>query len=55
MNCIFFKYLKRAGLLSEKSIVMPNEASKEDLLMVHHRKYLRSLKVRFKLALRQKC
>lgn len=40
-----FNYLKTAGLITEKSVTKPNAATKEDLLNIHSKKYLKSLKV----------
>jgi histone deacetylase 11 len=40
-----FKLLKTAGLVDESRIAVPNEATKEDLLVVHTKKYLKSLNV----------
>nr|BAW19565.1 histone deacetylase 11 [Gnatocerus cornutus] len=45
-----FKYIKSAGLLSEDAVAVPNEATEEDLLVVHTKKYLRSLKCSFNVA-----
>ncbi|RZB77479.1 histone deacetylase 11, partial [Asbolus verrucosus] len=45
-----FKYLKTAGLVGEDTIAVPNEATKEDLLVVHSKKYLKSLKCSFTVA-----
>lgn len=33
-------------MISQKTVVVPNEATNEHLLMVHKKKYLKSLKVR---------
>lgn len=38
------KFLVSAGVLEEKRVVEPKEASKDDLLVVHSEKYLNSLK-----------
>lgn len=38
-----FQLLKNAELINESTIVTPNEATKEDLLVVHTKKYLCSL------------
>ncbi|KAJ8927171.1 hypothetical protein NQ314_020447 [Rhamnusium bicolor] len=38
-----YKYLKESGLINKKTVVVPNEATKEDLLMVHTKKYLKKL------------
>lgn len=40
-----FQFLKEEGLINEKTVVVPNEATKEDLLMVHSKKYLKKLNV----------
>ena len=40
-----FKFLKTACLINEDTIAVPNEATEEDLLVVHTKKYLKSLKV----------
>lgn len=45
-----FKILSDSGMISKKTVVMPNEAKKEHLLMVHKKKYLKSLKCSFKVA-----
>lgn len=39
------QYLKKSGYVKEKNIVQPKEASKTDLLVVHTKRYLQSLKV----------
>ncbi|XP_063236332.1 histone deacetylase 11 [Bacillus rossius redtenbacheri] len=39
-----FQYLKEAGVIDETAVVKPNEASDEDLSVVHTRQYLDSLK-----------
>ncbi|KAJ8922675.1 hypothetical protein NQ315_007707 [Exocentrus adspersus] len=38
-----YKFLNEEGLVNEKTVVVPKEASKEDLLMVHSKKYLKKL------------
>lgn len=45
-SCISFcfKILKREGLVDEQTIVQPNIAGKDDLLVVHTKEYLKSLK-----------
>lgn len=45
-----FKILNDSGMISKKTVVVPNEAKKEHLLMVHRKKYLKSLKCSFKVA-----
>ncbi|KAF2901613.1 hypothetical protein ILUMI_04570 [Ignelater luminosus] len=45
-----FEFLKKAGLINENTIVKPNEATKEDLLVVHTKKYIRSLKCSLNVA-----
>lgn len=42
-----FRFLKNAGLFDEDTIVKPNEASNRDLMVVHTKKYIRSLNVGF--------
>lgn len=44
-----FKYLKNSGLINDETVSVPNEATAEDLLIVHTKKYLKSLKVGFLL------
>jgi histone deacetylase 11 len=39
-----FRYLTEAGMLTENNFVRPNEATREDLLVVHTKSYLNSLK-----------
>ncbi|XP_023016022.2 histone deacetylase 11 isoform X1 [Leptinotarsa decemlineata] len=39
-----YKILKQSGLIDKKTVVVPNEATEEDLLMVHTKKYLKRLK-----------
>ncbi|XP_054265341.1 histone deacetylase 11 isoform X2 [Macrosteles quadrilineatus] len=39
-----FQYLKEEGLVTEDSIAKPKEATETDLLLVHTKKYLNSLK-----------
>ncbi|VEN50647.1 unnamed protein product [Callosobruchus maculatus] len=39
-----YKLLRENGLINKKTVVVPNEATREDLLMVHTKKYLKSLK-----------
>nr|CAD7203368.1 unnamed protein product [Timema douglasi] len=39
-----FQYLKDAGLVNEETVSKPNEATVEDLLLVHTKQYLDSLK-----------
>lgn len=41
------QYLKEYDLVDEERIVKPRKASKEDLLLVHTKSYLSSLKVIF--------
>lgn len=43
--CNIFQYLKDANLITDGCIVNPKEARKNDLLVVHTKKYLKSLKV----------
>ncbi|XP_018565270.1 histone deacetylase 11 [Anoplophora glabripennis] len=38
-----YKFLNEEGLINEKTVVVPNEATKEDLLMVHSKRYLKKL------------
>lgn len=45
-----FRYLKRAGLITEETIAKPKEATKSDLLIVHSKKYLRSLRCSLNVA-----
>ncbi|XP_063913452.1 histone deacetylase 11 [Zophobas morio] len=45
-----FKFLKTACLINEDTIAVPNEATEEDLLVVHTKKYLKSLKCSFNVA-----
>ncbi|KAB0799618.1 hypothetical protein PPYR_07498 [Photinus pyralis] len=45
-----FQHLKKAGLIDEDTVTKPNEASKEDLLVVHTKKYLRSLQYSLNVA-----
>ncbi|XP_076274483.1 histone deacetylase 11 isoform X1 [Rhynchophorus ferrugineus] len=45
-----FKILSDCGMITKKTVVVPNEAKKEHLLMVHKKKYLKSLKCSFKVA-----
>lgn len=41
----FFQHLKKAGLITDETITEPNEATEEDLLVVHTKNYLKSLNV----------
>lgn len=41
-----FEFLKNAGLVSEERVVEPKEASNRDLMVVHTKKYIKSLNVR---------
>uniref|UniRef100_A0AAR5QDP5 Histone deacetylase 11 n=1 Tax=Dendroctonus ponderosae TaxID=77166 RepID=A0AAR5QDP5_DENPD len=45
-----FKILTDSGMISHKTVVVPNEAKNEHLLLVHKKKYLKSLKCSFKVA-----
>ncbi|CAG9762833.1 unnamed protein product [Ceutorhynchus assimilis] len=45
-----FQFLSDSGMISKKTVVVPNEAKKEHLLMVHKKKYLKSLQCSFKVA-----
>lgn len=45
-----FQFLKKAGLINETTIIKPNEATKEDLLVVHSKKYISSLKCSLNVA-----
>ncbi|XP_060531715.1 histone deacetylase 11 isoform X2 [Cylas formicarius] len=45
-----FKMLNDRGLVTKKTVVVPNEAKKAHLLMVHKKKYLKSLKCSFTVA-----
>ncbi|KAL1509674.1 hypothetical protein ABEB36_004380 [Hypothenemus hampei] len=45
-----YKILCENGLLNETTVVKPNEAKTEHLLLVHKKKYLKSLKCSFKVA-----
>ncbi|XP_050298895.1 histone deacetylase 11 isoform X2 [Anthonomus grandis grandis] len=45
-----FKILSDSGMISKKTIVAPKEAEKKHLLLVHKKKYLKSLKCSFKVA-----
>ncbi|XP_047003568.1 histone deacetylase 11 [Schistocerca americana] len=45
-----FQYLKDELHLSEDKVLQPNEASQEDLLVVHTARYLQSLKFSFNVA-----
>lgn len=42
---VTFQFLNEEGLINEKTVVVPNEATKEDLLMVHSKRYLKKLNV----------
>ncbi|XP_044254490.1 histone deacetylase 11 [Tribolium madens] len=46
-----YKYLSSCGLISDETLSVPNEATNEDLLTVHTKKYLKSLKCSFNVAL----
>lgn len=46
INVLLFQYLKEAKLIDDTCIVKPNIATKNDLQVVHTKKYLRSLQVR---------
>lgn len=45
-----FQFLKRAEFITDETIVSPNETEKDDLLVVHSKKYLKSLKCSYKVA-----
>ncbi|KAJ8952052.1 hypothetical protein NQ318_010962 [Aromia moschata] len=45
-----YKFLKESGLVNKKTVVVPNEATREDLLMVHTKKYLKKLNCSFYVA-----
>ncbi|XP_030745742.1 histone deacetylase 11 [Sitophilus oryzae] len=45
-----FKILTDSGMVTKKTVVVPNEAKQEHLLMVHKKKYLKSLNCSFKVA-----
>ncbi|XP_028172661.1 histone deacetylase 11 [Ostrinia nubilalis] len=45
------EYLKNAELITDECLVKPHEAKKSDLLVVHTKKYLRSLKWSTKVAM----
>ncbi|KAJ8984438.1 hypothetical protein NQ317_012502 [Molorchus minor] len=42
-----YKFLKEIGLVTKETVVMPNEATKEDLLMVHTKKIFKKVKCKF--------
>lgn len=42
-----FQFLKDSQLITDDTVTKPNEASKEDLSVVHTKRYLRSLNVIF--------
>ncbi|KRT81105.1 hypothetical protein AMK59_6063, partial [Oryctes borbonicus] len=44
------QYLKAAGVICDRTVTIPNAASKEDLLVVHTKKYLKSLKCSLNVA-----
>lgn len=45
-----YHYLNESGMLSPDAVVKPKEARKQDLLSVHSKRYLHSLKSRYQLA-----
>jgi acetoin utilization deacetylase AcuC-like enzyme len=42
---IILQYLKDANLVNENTVTKPNKVEREDLLLVHTARYLKSLKV----------
>lgn len=46
-----FKFLKNASLVNDDTIVKPNEAQQDDLLLVHTIRYLKSLKWSWRVAM----
>ncbi|KAF5275543.1 hypothetical protein FQR65_LT04146 [Abscondita terminalis] len=45
-----FQFLKKAELINESTIATPNEVTEDDLLVVHSKKYIRSLQCSFNVA-----
>lgn len=45
-----FQFLKQFGVIDEETVTKPNKATKEDLLVVHSKKYLKTLKCSLKVA-----
>ncbi|KAK9753372.1 Histone deacetylase domain [Popillia japonica] len=45
-----FQFLKNAGIVSDRTVTIPNLATKGDLLVVHTKKYLKSLKCSLRVA-----